>query len=210
MQDKVKKITDAPRPLTKKALRSFLGLSSYYRKFIPHYATIASPLTDMVKKNKPNQLQWEEPQQRAFHTLKHSLSSSPVLRLPTMEEDFILRTDASNVGLGAVLLQEVDGVKYPLAYASKKLLLREQRYSVIEKECLAIVWGIQKFSQYLYGNPFILETDHKPLNYLNTAKQLNARVMRWSLLLQQYVMNIKVIKGSENVGADFLSRSNVD
>lgn len=210
MQDKVKRITDAPRPLTKKALRSFLGLSGYYRKFIPHYATIASPLTDMVKKNKPNQLQWEEPQQRAFHTLKYSLSTSPVLRLPDVEEEFILRTDASNVGLGAVVLQEVEGVKHPIAYASKKLLPREQRYSVIEKECLAIVWGIQKFSQYLYGNPFTLETDHKPLKYMQSAKQLNGRIMRWSLLLQQYVMKIKVIKGSENVGADFLSRSSVD
>lgn len=100
-------------------------------------------------------------------------------------------------------------MKHPIANASAKLLPRGQRYSVIEKECLAIVWGVQKFSHYLYGKSFVLETDHKPLRYLHSAKQLNARIMRWSLILQQYVMNIKDIKGSENAGADFLSRSEI-
>lgn len=206
LEDKVEKVLAAPRPTTKKTLRSFLGLSGYYRKFMPHYSTIAAPLTDLVKKQKPNLLQWDNSHERAFRSLQRSLSSKPVLLLPKLDDQFILRTDASKVGLGAVLLQEQDGEKQPIAYASRKLLPREQRYSTIEKECLGIVWGITKFSVYLYGKPFILETDHKPLAYLHSSKELNSRLMRWALMLQSYMFHVKVLKGSENVGADFLSR----
>ena len=117
-----------------------------------------------------------------------------------------MRTDASNFGIGAVLMQEHAGVKFPICYASRKLLSREVQYSVIEKECLALVWGIQKFESYLYGREFLLETDHQPLLYLNRAKVANARLMRWALALQPYRFRIIAIKGSENIGADFLSR----
>lgn len=206
VQSKVQQIVNAPYPTTKKELRSFLGLSGYYRRYIPHYSTIAAPLTDLVKKRQPNQLVWEDEHERAFKQLTRGLSTQPVLALPNIENEFILRTDASNKGLGAVLLQEQDGVKRPIAYASRKLLPREQRYSVIEKECLGLVWGIQKFSCYLYGKPFILETDHKPLAFLRSANSVNGRIMRWALVLQSYLMNIRVIKGSQNVGADYLSR----
>lgn len=206
MQQKVEDIASASRPTSKKALRSFLGLSGYYRKFIPHYATIAAPLTDLIKKRMPNKLDWGSDQERAFKALKGSLTSEPVLAMPDIDGEFILRTDASAHGLGAVLLQEVEGEKRPVAFASRKLTPREQRYSVIERECLAIVWGVQRFAPYLYGKPFVLETDHKPLHYLHSMKTLNARIMRWALVLQPYFMTLKVIKGSENVGADFLSR----
>ena len=103
-------------------------------------------------------------------------------------------------------MQEHEGVKLPVSYASRKLLAREMGYSVIEKECLGIVWGIQKFESYLYGREFMLETDHQPLVYLNRAKTANARLMRWALALQPYRYRIIAIKGSENIGADFLSR----
>ncbi|KAK4313848.1 hypothetical protein Pmani_014834 [Petrolisthes manimaculis] len=135
----VEKIQGAPRPQTKKELRSFLGLSGYYRKFIPHYSTIATPLTDLTRKNTPNRLVWTQDQERAFQTLKDRLSQEPILLLPDVKQEFILRTDASNVGLGAVLLQEQAGESKPIAYASRKLLPREERYSVVEKECLSIV-----------------------------------------------------------------------
>lgn len=206
MADKVKKIENAPIPTTKKELRSFLGLSGYYRKFIPHYATIAAPLTDLIKKNQPNRLEWSEQHHSAFQRLKKLISTEPVLVLPNLQQEFVLRTDASNSGLGAILLQEYEGRMWPVAYASRKLLPREKNYSVIEKECLALVWGVQKFSVYLYGRPFKLETDHKPLAYLQTSKNLNGRLMRWALILQPYVMHFQVIKGSANVGADYLSR----
>jgi len=105
-----------------------------------------------------------------------------------------------------VLLQERDGEKLPVAYASRKLLPREQKYSVIEKECLAIVWAVGKFHRYLFGKDLLLETDHHPLTYLSKAKLANFRSMRWALALQPYRINIKAIPGRENVGADYLSR----
>ncbi|XP_033730000.1 uncharacterized protein LOC117319277 [Pecten maximus] len=204
--DKVQAIASAPRPETKKQVRSFLGLAGFYRRFIPNFAAIAVPLTDLTRKGAPNKVEWLESHERAYATLKKLLTARPVLKLPNLEQDFILRTDASDTGLGAVLLQEEEGQKMPIAYASRKLLPRERNYAVIEKECLGIVWGIQKFESYIYGREFLLETDHQPLSYLNKSKTANARLMRWALLLQPYRFRIRAIKGSDNVGADYLSR----
>jgi len=204
--DKVGAIKDAPRPETKKQVRSFLGLIGFYRKFVPNFAAIASPLTALTKKGQPNKVPWGVCQENAFNVLKQRLISAPILKLPELSKTFVLRTDASDTGLGAVLLQEQEGVKLPIAYASRKLLPREQNYSVIEKECLALVWGIGKFHTYLFGREFTLQTDHQPLLYLNKAKVANARLMRWALALQPYSFRIEAIRGSENVGADFLSR----
>ena len=206
MMDKVDKIKNATRPSTKKQLRAFIGLASYYRRFVPHFASIASPLTDKTKNREPNQIQWTEREEKAFQTLKDCLVQSPVLCLPDIQQRFIVRTDASSTGLGAVLLQEYDGDKHPVAYASRKLLAREQAYSTIERECLALVWGINQFQMYLEGKEFTLETDHQPLLYLNRTKCINNRVMRWALALQPFRFRIEAIRGSDNVGADFLSR----
>ena len=118
----------------------------------------------------------------------------------------MVRTDVSDTGIGTVLLEDYEDHKFPVYYASKKLSGRERSYSVIEKKCLAIIWAIQKFQNYLYGKSFILETDHEPLVYLNKAKCAIARLMRWALALQPFKMNVVSIKGSENAGADFLSR----
>lgn len=204
--DKMEAISSAPQPKTKKQVKSFIGLASYYRKFIPNFASIAVPLTDLTRKGMPNKVGWTEAQENAFTTLKKLLTSSPILRLPNMEEKFLLRTDASDLGIGAVLLQELDSIKHPVAYASRKLLPRERRYSVIEKECLALVWGVNKFSQYLLGQEFDVETDHQPLTCISNKKVANSRIMRWALLLQPFRMTIKAIPGRENVGADYLSR----
>lgn len=204
--EKIKAIQEAPRPTTKKEVRSFLGLLGYYRKFVPNFSTVAAPLSDLTKKGVPNRFDWRPECEQSFKTLKSMLLFSPILRLPDLSKTFILRTDASNLGVGAVLMQDHDGKKYPVAYASRKLLDREQRYSVIEKECLAIVWALQKFQPYLYGRSFVIETDHQPLVHLQKAKVPNSRLMRWSLFLQSYDFHTEVIKGSENIGADFLSR----
>ena len=109
-------------------------------------------------------------------------------------------------GIGAILLQEHEGSTFPVMYASRKLNVSEVNYSTIEKECLALVWGVQKFEIYLYGREFVLEVDHQPLTYINKVKVANARIMRWALALQQFHFRISYIKGSENRGADFLSR----
>ena len=203
---KVEQIIQAARPVTKKEVRSFIGLLSYYRKFVPNFAVLAAPLTDLTKKGAPNTVQWGASQEQAFRTLKARLESQPILNLPDPEKPYILATDASDVGVGAVLMQEHEGVNHPISYASRKLLPRERAYSTIERECLALVWAIAKFHTYLYGKEFILETDHYPLSYLTRAKVNNNRVMRWALSLQPYRFLVKAVKGSHNVGPDFLSR----
>ena len=164
------KMRAAPRPATKKEIRSFLGLAGYYQDFISKCAAIAAPLSDLTHKGQPNRVVWGEPQERSYHTLKHAIVSKLVLMLPNVDEEFILRTDASDVGLGARLLQERDGQIFLVAYASSKLLDRERRYSVMDRECLGIVWRIKKFAMYLYGKPFTLQTDHLPLHFLSASK----------------------------------------
>ena len=103
-------------------------------------------------------------------------------------------------------MQKHDGKLFPVCYASKKLSSAECNYSTIEKECLAIVWGFKRFHLYLYGVSFVLQTDHEPLKYMNSAKFANGRLMRWAMFLQSYNFRVEAIKGSENVGADYLSR----
>lgn len=203
---KVEAIQQAAQPQTKRQLRSFLGLANYYRKFVPNFAAIAVPLTDLTRKGKSNTLEWGEAQENAFRCLKSKLVNAPILHLPDIDRPFILRTDASENGIGAVLLQQFDDEKFPVAFASKKLLDRERRYSTIERECLAVVWAVKKFETYLYGREFVLEVDHEPLRALRRGKLANGRVLRWALALQPYRYRVEAIKGKENVGADYMSR----
>ena len=136
-EDKVQAVRDAPRPTTKRQMKSFLGLAGFYRRFIPTFSSIASPLTDLTKSDRPNSIRdWQDQHEKAFKTLKNRLTSSPIFRLPVFQNGtpFVLRTDASDVGIGAVLLQEFEGeARLLIAYASKKLLPREKNYSLIEK-----------------------------------------------------------------------------
>jgi hypothetical protein len=191
----VEKIRRAMKPVTKKEVRSFLGLTGYYRNYIPNYSTIAAPLIDLTKKGAPNKVVWGNSQDRAFVYLKQHLTSYPVLNLPDMTQPFVLRTDAPDLGVGAVLMQEHDNELFPVAYASKKLSKRERAYSTMERECLALVWAIRKFQLYLYRRPFVLQTDHQPLIYLNRCKVSNSRIMRWALFLQSYVSKLRQSKG---------------
>jgi len=164
-------------------------------------------MNEMLKKRTKEPLVWNELAINNFRVLKEILSSDPVLKLPDPEKTFVLRTDASGLGLGAVLLQYHEDVAHPIAYASRTLLSAEKNYSVIERECLGIVWAINKFKYYLLGQPFALEVDHKPLIYLNKFKGDNSRLMRWALALQPYRFSLAHIPGKENLGADLLSRS---
>jgi len=120
-----------------------LGLTGYYRKFIPNFAALVVPLTDLMRKGAPNQLKWNEAQDKAFETLKAYIACPPVLRLPDFLKEFVLQTDACNDGVGGILLQEEAGVKHPVAFGSTKRLPRERNYSTIEEECLAIVWAVE-------------------------------------------------------------------
>jgi hypothetical protein len=204
--DKVDKILNAPRPRTKKEVRAFMGLAGYYRRFIPDFASISAPLTSLTKKGLPNVVVWNDEHSAALLKLKEALCQKPVLRLPDFNLEFVLRTDASDVGLGAMLMQKHDDQLFPVMYLSKKLLSREMNYSVIERECLAIIWAVEKLQRYLYGREFVLQVDHEPLSYMNKTKLNNPRVMRWALMLQPFRFRIEVIKGNDNLGADLLSR----
>ena len=152
-------------------------------------------------------IRWGDSQEQAFKTLKFKLVNSPILQLPDLIKEFTLRTDACDTGVGAVLLQEIAGEKFPVAYASKKLNKCQKRYSVMERECLAVVWAVRKFEPHLYRKEFVIETDHQPLTCIRTSKVANGRIMRWAIALQPYRYRIQVIKGIDNVGADYLSRS---
>jgi len=175
--DKVIAVRDYPRPIVKKDVRAFLGLVGYYQCFIPQFAAIAIPLTTLVKKNKPDTVVWDQSCTEAFQSLKDAPLRKPILSVANPAKPFILQTDTSHYGLGAVLSQEgQDGCEHPVAYASRKLLPREVKYAVIEKECLAIVWALKVFHVYLHGQAFTVETDHQPLSWLHRTRNANARL----------------------------------
>ena len=179
-------------PKTKKEVRCFLGLTGYYRKFIPDYASIAASLTDLTKKTSPNQVLWKERCEAAFKRLKDLLCSAPVLQSPDFERDFVLQTDASDVGVGAVYSQVDDtGADHPVAYFSRKLLPRDQKYSTIEKECLAIKLATQAFRVYLLGKPFVVQTHHRALEWLDRLEENNAKLSRWSIALQPFKFQVR-------------------
>ena len=204
---KVEAVETFAVPNTKKDVRSFLGLAGYYRKFIPNYASTAAPLTDLTRKNSPAQVHWTTECSLAFGKLKTALSTAPVLQALDMQKEFVLQTDASDRGVGAVLSQiDEHDAEHPVAYYSRKLLPREEWYSTIEKECLAIKLGIHALRVYLLGKPFTIETDHRALEWLDRVKDNNPRLTRWSLYLQPYQYRVVYRPGHTNRNADGLFR----
>ena len=185
----------------------FLGsrrlLQRSYTSLHRNFSTINRPPEERKGRTYPV----ERSTERAYSLLKEYLLQEPVLKLPDLSKPFVLRTDLSGVGVAAVLLQENDGKLYPVGYASKKLNLTEARYPIIEKECLAVVWGIKRFKLYLAGRRFTLKTDHKPLKYLKDASYQNDRVFQWAVAVQEYSFRVEGIPGKENIGADYLSRT---
>nr|XP_042705994.1 uncharacterized protein LOC122173677 [Chrysemys picta bellii] len=203
---KVQALKDVPVPKTKKQVRRFLGLAGYYRCFVPDFASIAAPLSDLTKNSQPRQVQWSKQCERAFATLKEQLTREPVLRHPNFMKEFILQMDASEVGLGAVLSQEIDGEEHPVLYLSSKLIPWEKHFSTIEKEALAVRWAIDALRNYLLGNSFKLITDHAPLRWIHSMKDTNSRIMRWYLSLQPYDFRVFHRPGKAHTNADFFSR----
>ena len=200
------KIIEVSKPKTKKDLKSFLGAVGFYRKYIDRFAERAKSLTDMTRKGEPNGLNWSASADEAYLALKGKISEYHVLRLPQFGKPMILCTGASDVGVGAVLMQEFNDDKLPIVYASRKLNPAETRYSTIERECLAIVWATKIFHPYLYGREFIIECDHKPLLLLNKSNIDDGRVTWWALAMQKYRYAIRSVKGTANQTADFFSR----
>ena len=211
-ESKTEKILQVSTPTTKKQVRSLLGLLSFYRRYIPGFASVAAPLTDLTKESGRScrSIHWTPDCASALQEIQDILSRKPVLLLPRLDLPFVLQTDASSTGLGAVLLQEFEDSLHPVCFASRKLLDREKWYSTIERECLAIVWAVHKFVRFLWGVRFVLQTDHRPLTYLRTSNFKNSRIMRWALSLQEFSFEVLPVSGWANVFADLLSRSAVD
>lgn len=205
MWDKIEAIVNLPQPKTVSEVRSFLGMATYYCRFLEHYSHVKKPLTDLTKKE--SQFVWGEEQERAFQAIKAMLVSAPVLREPDWSKPFILHTDWSKVGVGATLSQIADdGKEYAVAYASRMNSRAESSFCSYEGEVSAVVYAVQKFRYYLWGRPFKLITDCKAMQWLTTTAKLRSKIARWSLILAEYSIEIVHRAGKDNTVPDLLSR----
>ena len=207
VDSKVCAINDFPRPENKKQLMRFLGMAGYYRKFCPNFSTISERLTQLLKKTR--KFVWSDDCEKSFVKLKAILKSSPVLQAPDFYSQFKLAVDASNAAAGAVLLQEGnDGIDHPICYFSRKFNKNQRNYSTVEKECLALILALQHFEVYVTSSsfPIIVYSDHNPLVFLHKLRSKNQRLLRWSLMLQEFNIIVKHIRGKDNLIADCLSR----
>lgn len=202
--EKVSAVADWPEPTTIKQIRQFLGMASWYRRFIANFSTLAAPLTQLTRKNA--RWKWGEEEATAFRALKEQLISAPVLACPDFTRRFILQTDASSTGLGVVLTQRYEEGDRVIAYASRTLHAAERNYSATELECLAVIWGIRRMRNYLEGYAFTVVTDHQALKWMRKLESPTGRLGRWSLELQQYEFDIQYRRGVLNRVADALSR----
>ena len=206
----IKAIQDMRTPTNTSELRSFLGSITYYGKFIPNLQVNCSPLHRLLKKDM--KWNWTQEDEQIFTSLKTRLTSTDTLVHYDSNKEVYLATDASEKGLGSVLFHKHgDNTLRPIAYASRTLNEVEQRYATIDKEALAIIYGVTKFHQYLYGRHFTLLTDHKPLERIfgenrNTPKIASNRLLRWAMVLNSYNYTIQYQSGKNNAPADVLSR----
>jgi hypothetical protein len=203
--DKVQVVREFSTPTTTRQLKGFLGLTGYYRRFIPNFSKIAKPLTQLLKERTP--FVWNQGTEKAFNTLKKLLTEEPLLQYPDFTKPFVLTTDTSNEALGAILSQGPIGQDLPVAYASRTLNNVERNYSTTE-ELLAIVWGCKQYRHYLLGRKFTIVTDHKPLTWVFNVKDPSSRLLRWRLKLEEYEYYIVYRPGIRNTNANVLSRIN--
>ncbi|CAM5085156.1 unnamed protein product [Eretmochelys imbricata] len=183
-------------------VRQFLGLVGYYCCFIPNFASTATPMMQLLTKNQPQCVNWSPECAKVFQMLKDHLCHEPVLYSPDFSRTFVIWTDASAVGLGAILSQTLNGEEHPVLYISQKLFPREHNYSTIKKEALALKWAVEALRYYLLGDSFIVVMDHAPLKWLQTMKDTNARLVRWYLALQLFALTMQHRAGRENANAD--------
>ena len=203
--EKVEAILRIPTPSTVSEIRRFAGMASWYRRFVPDFASIMSPLNRLTKKGV--RFVWSPECEEAFTTIKQRLVSAPLLTCPDFREPFCLQTDASAYGLGAVLTQTLDGEERVIAFLSRSLTRQEQNYSTTERECLGVIWAVEKLRHYLEGVRFKVITDHASLVWLNRLKDPTGRLARWAVRLQPFDFEIIHRKGHELVVPDCLSRS---
>lgn len=206
--DKVSAILNIPVPSNTKEVRQFCGTASWYRRFIPNFASRLFPLTSMLRKNRS--FKWSEEAQAAFDDIRGSLVQSPILSCPDFGKQFTISCDASGIGIGAVLSQSSEDGEHVIAYASRTLGKTEQKFSATERECLAVIWAIEKFRPYIEGTHFVVVTDHHSLLWLHNLKDPQGRLARWSLRLQPFKFTLIHRKGKEHVVPDLLSRNPIE
>ena len=193
----MKAILDWPRPQTTHDIRSFLGLASYYRKFIRGFSQIAKPLTDLTRDKVV--WRWGDTEQNSFLVLKAAMATTPVLRLPDFELQFVVMTDAGDVAIGAILEQDFGSGLQPTAFSSWKLNAIEIHYSAYERELLGIVWAIGHWKHYFQGpHPIVIQTNHAPLRHLPNQTSFKSRVWRWLAVFHGCNFDIRHIPGKEN------------
>jgi hypothetical protein len=206
---KIQKITDCPPPQDVHEVRSIMGLFSYYRRFIPHFSELAKPLTQLTEKDKD--FHWTENHQVAFEQLKQALAEAPILVHPRTEGQFILDTDASNVGIGAVLSQIQDGEEKVIAFSSKTLSKTERNYCITRRELLAVVYFVQQFKHFLLGRKFLVRTDNSAVRYWmrihSETYDPQGQTARWMVKLAMFDFDIKHRPGKQHSNADGVSRT---
>ena len=201
---KVAAVVDWPTPTSVGEVRSFMGLCTYYRRFVEGFATIAAPLHQLTRKDA--RFEWDEACQAAFEALKASLARDPVLAFPLRGLPYLLDTDASAEGVGAVLSQMKDGKEHVVAFYSAKFSRAERNYCVTRKELVAMVKSLKHFHPYLYGTEFTIRTDHAALRWLKTLRDPEGQLARWLGRLEQYHYRVVHRAGKVHHNADSLSR----
>jgi hypothetical protein len=208
--DRVIAISNMQIPEKLSELQSFLGLAGYCRKFVKDFAKIAIPLYDATKnKTKHEKIVFDNEMINSFEAIKKEITKNTILRLPDMQNTFILTTDASSKGIGATLSQIISGTEYPISFYSATLSQTERNYSTTDRELLAVVRSIKHYRPLLLGKKFKLNTDHQAILYLFKTHNLSARMLRWSLALQEFEFEIKYLKGYKNI-SDCISRLTQD
>lgn len=202
--ERIRPIIELPPPKNVKQVSRLVGLMAYYARYIPHFATLCAPLNQLKRKNVP--FRWGQEQIEALNAIKAALTSHPILRLPDFEKPFILQTDGSGTGLGAQLGQEHEGIVLPVAYASRPLNKHELNKATLELECSAVVFGLQKFQQYLEHRPFKLLTDSSSLSWLLNHPRQVGKIARWIAFINSFQFTSEHIRGDINHIPDLLSR----
>ena len=209
-EEKLRAVKDAPRPKNVSELKAFLGMLSYYSRFLPNMSTALAPLYRLLKQNV--RWKWSAVEEEAFRSAKKLLTSSQLLVHYDPQQDLVMAYDASEYGIGAVLAhRRQDGYDQPIAFASRTLTEAERKYSQLEKEGLACIFGVARFHSYVYGRTFTLITDHKPLqgllgSHCKISPQAAGRIQRWALKLANYDYTLEFRPTHQHANADALSR----
>lgn len=204
---KIDTVKNYPTPTDKDSVKRFIAFANYYRKFIPHFASIAHPLNRLTRKT--SLFKWSEECENSFNSLKQFLISPLILQYPDFSKQFIITVDASKYGTGAILSQLHGDNDLPISYASKTFTPGESNKPTIEQELIAIHYAIRHYRPYIYGTQFLIKSDHRPLIYLFSLKDPSSKLTRIRVELEEYDFHVEHIKGKDNVGADALSRIHI-